>query len=85
VCAALLALTLLTVGVAHIDLGPLNHAFALSIATCKAVLVMLFFMHLRYSSPLTWIFASAGVIWLAHLVIFTLMDYLTRGWLMITR
>ena len=42
---------------------------------------MLFFMHLRYSSHLTWIIAGAGVIWLAHLLIFTLSDYLTRGWL----
>ena len=47
------------------------------------VLVMLFFMHLRYSSRLTWVFAGAGVIWLAHLLIFTLADYLTRGWLIV--
>jgi cytochrome c oxidase subunit 4 len=81
VYAALLALTLLTVGMAYLDLGPLNIVVALSIAICKAVLVMLFFMHLRYSSHLTWIIAGAGVIWLAHLLIFTLSDYLTRGWL----
>ena len=78
--AGLLALTLLTVGVAYIDLGPLNIAIALGIAMCKALLVMLFFMHLRYSTHLTWIFASAGVIWLGHLLLFTMVDYLTRGW-----
>jgi len=81
VYGALLALTLLTVGVAFLDLGPSNLILALGIAICKALLVMLFFMHLRYSSHLTWIVAGAGVIWLAHLLIFTLSDYLTRDWL----
>jgi cytochrome c oxidase subunit 4 len=81
VYAALLALTLLTVGVAYLDLGPFNIVVALGIAICKAVLVMLFFMHLRYSNHLTWIIAGAGVVWLAHLLIFTLSDYLTRDWL----
>jgi cytochrome c oxidase subunit IV len=84
VFVTLLALTLLTVGVAYVDLGPLNIAFALGIAICKALLVMLFFMHLRYSSHLTWIFAGAGVIWLGHMLLFTMIDYLTRGWLPIT-
>jgi cytochrome c oxidase subunit 4 len=84
VFAALIALTLLTVGVALIDLGPLNIVLNLAIAVCKALLVMLFFMHLRYSSRLTWVVAGAGVIWLAHLLIFTLADYLTRGWLVVT-
>jgi cytochrome c oxidase subunit 4 len=81
VYAALLVLTLLTVGVAYADLGPLNLVLALGIAICKALLVMLFFMHLRYSRHLTWLVAGAGVIWLAHLLVFTLSDYLTRGWL----
>jgi cytochrome c oxidase subunit 4 len=80
----LLGLTLLTVGVAYLDLGPLNVVVALGIAVGKAVLVMLFFMHLRYSTRLTWVVAAAGVVWLAHLLIFTLTDYLTRGWLVVT-
>ena len=84
VYGVLLALTLLTVGVAYLDLGPLNLVVALGIAICKAVLVMLFFMHLRYSSGLTWVVAGAGVIWLAHLLIFTLADYFTRDWLIVT-
>ena len=83
VYGALLAFTLLTVGVAYVDLGPLNIVLALTIAVSKALLVMLFFMHLRYSSRLTWVVAGAGVIWLAHLLIFTLADYLTRDWLAI--
>jgi cytochrome c oxidase subunit 4 len=77
----LLALTLLTVGVAYLDLGPLNVAVALGIAICKALLVMLFFMHLRYSSHLIWIVAASGVVWLGHLILFTMSDYVTRGWL----
>jgi cytochrome c oxidase subunit IV len=83
VYGALLALTLLTVGVAYLDLGPMNVVAALGIAIGKALLVMLFFMHLRSSSHLTWIVAGAGVIWLAHLLIFTLSDYLTRDWLVV--
>lgn len=83
VYGALLALTLLTVGVAYLDLGPMNIVAALGIAIAKALLVMLFFMHLRSSSQLTWIVAGAGVIWLAHLLIFTLADYLTRSWLVV--
>ena len=83
VYGALLALTLLTVCMAYLDLGPMNIVAALGIAICKALLVMLFFMHLRSSSHLTWIVAGAGVIWLAHLLLFTLADYLTRSWLVV--
>jgi cytochrome c oxidase subunit 4 len=84
VFATLIALTLLTVGVAFIDLGQLNIVLNLAIAVCKALLVMLFFMHLRYSTHLTWIVAAAGVIWLGHFILFTMSDYLTRGWMAVT-
>jgi cytochrome c oxidase subunit IV len=80
VYAALIALTLLTVGIAKIDLGPLNLAVGLAIAICKALLVMYFFMQLRYSTHLTWIVAATGFIWVGHLILFTMSDYLTRGW-----
>jgi cytochrome c oxidase subunit 4 len=80
VYAALVALTLLTLGIAKIDLGPLNAAVAVAIAACKALLVMLFFMHLRYTPHLTWIVAAAGFIWVGHLILFTMSDYLTRSW-----
>jgi cytochrome c oxidase subunit IV len=76
----LLGLTLLTVGIARLDLGPLNSLIALTIATAKALLVLLFFMHLRYSSGLTWIVLGAGVFWLVLLITGTFHDYLTRGW-----
>ena len=80
VFTALLALTALTTGVAFIDLGGAgNVAVALAIAVIKAVLVALYFMHLRYSSPLTVIFAGAGIFWLGILVALTLSDYITRG------
>ena len=77
---ALLALTALTTGVAFIDLGGVgNIAVALAIAVIKAALVALYFMHLRYSSPLTVIFAGSGIFWLGILVALTLSDYITRG------
>jgi cytochrome c oxidase subunit 4 len=78
VFAVLLLLTLLTVGVAYLNLGPLNTVIALTIATGKALLVGLFFMHVRYSNRLTWIVISAGVFWLLVLLVFTLSDYFSR-------
>ena len=78
VFGALLGLTLVTTGVAFVDLGPLNTPLALSIAILKASLVMIYFMHLRHSTFLARVFAGAGVLWLVHFMIFTLSDYLTR-------
>src|SRR5215510_340794 len=75
----LLLLTLLTVDIAFYDAGWLNLYIALAIATCKALLVILFFMHVRYSGRLTWVFVGAGFFWLAILLVFTLADYFTRG------
>lgn len=77
---ALLVMTGLTVWVATFDLGRWNAIVALSIAVIKATLVVLYFMHVRYSSKLTWVFICAGVIWLIILFAFTLSDFLTRGW-----
>jgi cytochrome c oxidase subunit 4 len=77
---ALLALTALTTGVSFVDLGGvLNVAVALVIAVTKALLVALYFMHLRGSSPLTVVFAGSGIFWLAILIALTAGDYLTRG------
>ena len=77
---ALLALTLATLGVAFVDLGGnLNAMIALAIAVSKAVLVMLYFMHLRFSPPLTWIVAGAGIFWLMIMVVLTLSDVLARS------
>jgi cytochrome c oxidase subunit IV len=77
---ALVALTLTTTGVAFIDLGGnLNVIVALTIAVVKALLVILFFMHVRYSDRLTWVFVGAGFFWLAIMMALTLGDFLTRG------
>ena len=78
VFGALIFLTLVTTGAAYLDLGALNTPLALAIAIAKAFLVMAFFMHLRHSDYLTRVFAGAGLLWLLHLVIFVLSDYLTR-------
>lgn len=80
VWAALLVLTATTVYVATLELGPLNAIVALSIATIKALLVLLFFMELRYSTALTKVVVVAAVFFLMLLAGLTLSDYLTRGW-----
>ena len=75
----------LTVWVANFNLpGPLNAIVALTIAVFKATLVVLFFMHVRYRSRLTWVFIAAGLIWLIILIAFTLSDFLTRQWVPIS-
>lgn len=80
VFAVLLALTALTTSVAFIDLGPLNTVAALVIAVVKALLVILFFMHIKYSPRLTRLVVVAGFFWLAILLTLTLSDYRTRNW-----
>jgi cytochrome c oxidase subunit IV len=83
---SLMVLTILTVVVARIDLGGhLNDVVALTIAVAKALLVVLYFMHVRYSSRLTWVFVAAGFFWLAIMVVLTLSDYMTRGWLTLNK
>ncbi|SRR5438552_15327177 len=81
VFAALLVLTVATVSVSYVDLGPLSVVVALTIAFTKALLVVLFFMHLRESSGLVWVVAGGGFFWLAILIALTMSDVLTRGWL----
>jgi cytochrome c oxidase subunit 4 len=75
---ALLVLTVVTYLVALVDLGALNVVVALAVAVTKAVLVVLYFMHVRYSNRLTKIVVIAGFFWLAILVVLTLSDYFTR-------
>ena len=81
VFAVLIVLTAVTVQVAFLDLGPLNSVVALTIAVTKATLVVLYFMHVRYATRLTWVVVVAGFFWLGILLALTLSDYLTRGWL----
>ena len=81
VFAALIALTLTTIAIARLDLGPLNVIAALTIACAKASLVVLVFMHVRHSPGLTKLTVVAGLFWLAILIALTLGDYTTRLWL----
>jgi cytochrome c oxidase subunit 4 len=75
---ALMVLTVVTYLVALVDLGRMNVVVALAVAVTKAVLVVLFFMHVRYSNRLTKIVVIAGFFWLALLIVLTLSDYFTR-------
>jgi cytochrome c oxidase subunit 4 len=75
---ALIVLTVVTYLVALVDLGALNVVVALAVAVTKAVLVVLFFMHVRHSTRLTKIVVIAGFFWLSILIVLTLSDYFTR-------
>ena len=76
---ALMVGTALTVGAAFIDMGALNNVVMLGIALTKALLVILFFMHVRWSTRLTWVVVASGFFWLLILFGLTMQDYLTRG------
>jgi cytochrome c oxidase subunit 4 len=78
VWAALMVLTVFTVFIARLNLGPFNDIVALAVAVTKAVLVILFFMHVKDSSRLTRLTVVAGFFWLALLIGITLTDYLSR-------
>jgi len=74
--------TALTVFAAFYDFpGPLNAVVALTIAVVKATLVVLFFMHVRYSGRLVWLVIAAALLWLAIMFAITFSDYWTRTWL----
>jgi cytochrome c oxidase subunit 4 len=77
----LMALLVLTIVLSYVNLGPLHFAAAMVIATVKAVLIVLYFMHVRFSPRLVWVFASAAFLWLGILLALTLSDYFSRSWL----
>jgi cytochrome c oxidase subunit 4 len=76
----LICLTVATTAVAFVDLGSFSVVAALGIAVCKALLVTLFFMHVRHSTKLTRLVIVGGLLWLAILLILTLGDVMSRGW-----
>lgn len=79
---ALMAGTALTVWAGFRDFpGPLNVIIALTIASIKATLVVLYFMHLRYSKRLVWIIFGSALFWMGLLFALTFSDYWTRQWL----
>src|SRR5687767_1934388 len=84
VFGALLVGTLLTVVVAKFDLGPLNNIVMLTVACAKALLVVLYFMHVRWGTRLTWVVAGSGFFWLLILFSLTMADYMSRGWVAFT-
>jgi cytochrome c oxidase subunit 4 len=82
----LLVGTALTVAAAFIDFPwRLNTIVALTIATIKATFVVLYFMHVRYSTRLVWVILASALFWMAILFAFTFSDYLTRNWISIQR
>ncbi|MCK6556176.1 cytochrome C oxidase subunit IV family protein [Candidatus Binatia bacterium] len=78
---ALMGLTAITVAVAFNDFGAWNNFVAIAIAVTKATLVILYFMHVRYSTHLTWVMAGAGFFWTAVMIAYVMTDYVARGWI----
>ena len=79
----LMVLTALTVWVAFLDLGSwsfLHTPLALAIASVKAFIVLWWFMHVKFSTKLTWVFIASGILWLGILLVITIGDYVGRTW-----
>jgi cytochrome c oxidase subunit 4 len=79
VWVALLVLLFATYAAAEVNLGKFNNVVALTIAFAKMFLVLLFFMHVKYEKRLTWVFVSAGFIWLLIMIGLSMGDYLSRN------
>ena len=77
---SLLVLTGVTVGASYLELGIFNPIVAIAIACIKAVLVVLFFMHVKYSSKLTKLTVAAGFLTFCVLITMTMTDYISRAW-----
>lgn len=81
VFAGLIVLTLVTVEVARLDLGPFNPIVALLVAAAKTMMVALIFMHVKYSRPIIWLSIFCGILWLLLLIGLTMVDFFSRAWL----
>jgi cytochrome c oxidase subunit 4 len=79
VWVSLMVLLFLTLGLAELNLSPFNVAVALTVALIKMLLIILYFMHVKFSNRLTWLFAAAGFLWLGFMIVLTLSDYFARG------
>src|SRR3990167_3391490 len=79
----LMVLTIITVLVAYVNLGQFNKVVALGIASIKATLVILYFMHVKYSSHLTKLVVVSGFFFLAILLGLTMTDYGSRAWVQV--
>jgi caa(3)-type oxidase subunit IV len=80
VLVSLYLLLALTTLLAFLPLQPWTWIISVIIAFAMAVLILLFFMKVRYSEPLIWLTSASGVVWLAILVTLALMDYISRPW-----
>src|SRR5688500_10727421 len=80
VLGALMVLTVVTVAVAYVDMGAINTAVALGMASFKASIVILYFMHVKYASRLTKLIVISGLFFLAILLTLAMADYGSRGW-----
>jgi cytochrome c oxidase subunit 4 len=80
VAIALLVLTATTAGMSYVELGVFNAVVALAIAVFKAMLVVLFFMHVKYSTKLTKLTVIAGIFVFFALISMTMADYMSRAW-----
>lgn len=80
VFGTLLVFTGITVGAAYVPMGPLNPVIALAIACTKAVIVILFFMHVKYQSKLIKLTVVCGFFTFLVLIMMTLLDYTSRSW-----
>jgi cytochrome c oxidase subunit 4 len=76
----LMVLTAITVAVAYVNLGQLNKVVAMGIASLKATLVVLYFMHVKYASRMTKLIAISGLFFLGILLSLTMVDYSSREW-----
>jgi cytochrome c oxidase subunit 4 len=76
-----MVLLIVTVLAARVEMGILNVPIALAIATTKAVVIMMYFMHLKFSSKLVWIFAGVAFVFVGIMFALTMSDYFTRDWL----
>ncbi|HTS28142.1 MAG TPA: cytochrome C oxidase subunit IV family protein [Bryobacteraceae bacterium] len=77
---SLLGLTLLTTLLGFLDIGSLNTAIALGLATVKACLIAAFFMHALHESRTVRVVMFAGVIWLLIMISLTVVDFMSRSW-----
>lgn len=77
---ALMALLVLTIAASHVSLGTgVSSALAFTIALIKAVIVVLYFMHVRYGTRLVWVWSAVGFFWLIIMFAITLSDYVFRS------
>ena len=77
---ALLGMLVLTIAGAYLNLGLFNGILTATISVVSTAVIILFYMEVRKSKPLIWVFVGAGFFWLGILFVLTLSGFMTRGW-----